>query len=130
MLRLKLATESFWVDCPHGVRLLCRPLTNALNEAAINRAARAIAARRTAAPDDEALNDPDLLAGMRQAEALSGLGTILIEAWEGVGDAEGEAAAPVTPDNIRALLTLPELARAFNEGISRPLAMLAAEGNA
>lgn len=125
MLKLSIPTDAFWVDCPHGVRLLCRPMTTALQNAAVARAARRIK-DATAAVDA----DPDILAGEMQAESLVALGEVLIEAWDGVGNAEGTAAAPVTPDNVRALLALPEVALAFNRGISQPLATMAAEGNA
>lgn len=130
MLRLALPTESFWVDCPYGVRLLCRPLTTPLNHAAIARAARTMREFTKDNPADPRVTDPDMRAGWLAAESVAALGEVLIEAWEGVGDAGGAAAAPVTPANIRLLLALPEIERAFNTGISQPIALLSAEGNA
>lgn len=122
MLRLDIPTAPFWVECAHGVRLLVKPCTYALNQAAVARVARRLR-------EMDATEDPDLWAGRAQAESLVALGEVLIEAWDGVGDAEGTAAAPVTADNIRALLSLPEMGIAFNQAISQPLARLAAEGN-
>ena len=43
MLRLDFPLDAFWIDCPHGVRLLARPLTSALNTAAGARAHRRLA---------------------------------------------------------------------------------------
>jgi hypothetical protein len=127
MLCLDIPTEAFWVDCPHGVRLLVRPLTTPLNHAAVTRAQRRLREMTDAgtAPADE-----DLRAGLVAAEVAAGLGEILIVRWEGVGNADGTEAAPLTPANIRALLALPEVERAFNIGISAPLARMVAEGNA
>jgi hypothetical protein len=127
MLFLDIPTQPFWVDCPHGVRLLVRPCTTALNHAALARAARRLREMQAAgtAPVDE-----DLRAGLTAAEAMAALGEVLIADWEGVGNADGTEAAPVTPENVRALLSMPEIERAFNIAISSPLARLAAEGNA
>lgn len=125
MLRLDLPTESEWIACPHGVRLLCRPLTTALNHAALARARR-----RLAALPDAVRSDPDLAAGALHAEVVVALGEVAIEAWEGVGNADGTEAAPVSPEGIRALLSVPEIAAAFDAGLSAPIARLTAEGNA
>jgi hypothetical protein len=130
MLRLDLPTEPFWVDCPHGVRLLCRPLTTALNHAAWARAARRLAALREVDATDARLTDPDLMAGLLRAEASAALGEVLVLDWQGVGNADGSAAAPLTPDGIRALLSVPEIEGAFDRGVMLPLTRLAAEGNA
>lgn len=125
MLRLDLPTESFWVDCPYGVRLLCKPLNTAINQAAVMRAGR-----RVAAQPEAILNDPDQVAGLRFSEAIVALAELLVEAWEGVGSADGSEAAPLSPEGLRGLLSVPEIAAAFNQGISAPLARLTAEGNA
>ena len=130
MLRLDIPTQAFWVDCPHGVRLLCRPLTTAMNHAAVTRAGRRLREAEEAAPGDAMLADPDVRAGMVAAEVVAALGEVLVEAWEGVGAAEGDAPAPLTRDGIRAVLSVPEIAMAFNAGISAPITRLAAEGNA
>lgn len=129
MLRLDLPTQSYWVECPHGVRLLCRPLTTAMNHAAGARAARRMQERRDAAPGDARLADPDIARGLLVDEVTVALAEILVEAWEGVGTADGAAPAPLTPEGLRAIMQLPEIARAFDEGITAPLARMVAEGN-
>lgn len=130
MLRLDLPAEPFWIDCPHGVRLLVRPLTTALNHVALTRAARRLREMQGAAPDDPLLADEDFAAGLRRYEIAVGLGEACIIDWQGVGNADGSAAAPVTAEAIRALLTVPEVAQAFDMGLVAPLARLTAEGNA
>jgi hypothetical protein len=130
MLRLDIPAEPFWIDAPYGVRLHVRPLTTALNHAAMARAARRLRALREVSPEDPRLTDPDVAAGALREEATVALGEILILAWEGVGAAEGDAAAPVTPENIRKLLAVPEIEQAFDRGLVAPLARVTAEGNA
>jgi hypothetical protein len=125
MLFLDIPTQPFWVDCPHGVRLLVRPCTTALDGAAIARAGRRVREMK-----DTALDDADLRGGVIAAEMIVALGEVLIVEWEGVGNADGTAAAPVTPESIRALLSVPSIGNAFYTAVSAPLARLAAEGNA
>jgi hypothetical protein len=123
MLRLDLPTEPAWVDCPHGVRLLCRPLTTALNHAAAARAARRM---RDAQAEG---GDEDIARGQMVAEITVALAEVLVVEWDGVGNAAGTEVAPLTPDGLRAIMAVPEIARAFDDGISAPLRRLAAEGN-
>lgn len=130
MLRLDLPTEAFWVDCPHGVRLLCRPLTTALNHAVGARAARRLNAIREATPDDPRVTDPDIERGTLLAEVTVAMAEILVQAWEGVGNADGTEAMPVSPEGLRALMSIPEIAGAFNDGVSAPLTRMVTEGNA
>jgi hypothetical protein len=130
MLRLNLPTESYWVDCPHGVRLLCRPLTTATQNAAGARAARRLNLIREATPEDPRVADPDMERGHLRFEAHLALAEYLVEAWEGVGNADLTEPAPLSPEGLRALLSMPEIAEAFNLGIATPLARMVAEGNA
>ena len=124
MLRLDLPTEPFWIEAPYGVRLLCRPLTTALNHAAGARAARRLREAGAATLED------DLSRGQLVAEITVALAEVLVLEWQGVGNAEGTEAAPLTPEGLRAIMTVPEIARAFDDGISAPLRCLADEGNA
>lgn len=130
MLRLGMPTEAFWVDCPHGVRLLCRPLTTPLNHAAVTRARRRLRDMGAGNPEDPNVTDPDLRAGLFTTEVTVALAEVLVEAWEGVGNAEGTEVAPLSPDGLRKLMALPEVAQAFDAAISVPLARLTSEGNA
>lgn len=129
MLRLDLPTESFWVDCPHGVRLLVRPMTTALSHVASTRAARRVAAMKANNPDDRNLTDPEMLAGLMTAEVTVAMAEVAVEAWEGVFVASGREPAPLTSEGLRILMTAPAIARAFSDGIDAPLARMAAEGN-
>ena len=129
MLRLDFPDGPFWIECPHGVRLLARPLTTALNSAAGARAQRRMKAMRDAAPGDARLADPDIGLGLFAHEVTVALAEVLVEAWEGVGDADGAAPAPLSAEGLRAIMQVPEIARAFDVGISAPLARMVAEGN-
>jgi hypothetical protein len=130
MLRLDLPTKPFWVECPHGVRLLVRPLTTAMNHVAITRASRRLRELREAEPDNPLLAAPDHVQGMMREEIAAALGEALIMEWEGVGNAEGTEPAPITPANIRSLLSVPDIELAFSAGVDAPLARMTAEGNA
>jgi hypothetical protein len=139
MLRLSLPIEPFWIDLPHGVRVRSKPLTTALDIAAQNRAADALAAARRAAlppdaPQAQREKPPALDAALElgilfqaKVEALAGF---LIEAWEGVGAADGAGPAALTPQAAAQLMRHPDLAIAFYAALRRPLDALEAEGNA
>jgi hypothetical protein len=126
MLRLDLPTEPFWVDLPHDVRFRCKPLTTALNNAAGVRAGRRLTEQRGTGPAP----DPDIERGALMQEAVVALAEVLVIEWEGVANAAGTEPAPLTPEGLRAVLSIPEMAGAFNTGVSAPLARMAAEGNA
>jgi hypothetical protein len=138
MLRLALPTEPAWIDLPHGVRVLAKPLTTALDIAAQNRASDVVMAARRAAlppapPQAQREKPPPLDAALElgllfqaKAEALAGF---LMEAWEGVGAADGAGPAALTPEAAALLMRHPDLAIAFHAALGRPLDALEAEGN-
>jgi hypothetical protein len=99
MIRLDLSREPRWLDVGHGVRLRVGPLTTALMAAA--RSDPAV----TSLPDG-ASNETIAVA---MAKALARL---VVEDWEGVGDADGNP-VPVTPEGIDALLDILPLFEAF-----------------
>ncbi|TVR80055.1 MAG: hypothetical protein EA405_11735 [Rhodospirillales bacterium] len=99
MIRLDLSREPRWLDLGHGVRLRVGPLTTALMAAA--RSDPAV----TGLPDG-ASNETIAVA---MAKALARL---VVEDWEGVGDADGNP-VPVTPEGIDALLDILPLFEAF-----------------
>lgn len=117
MLRLDLKREPHWLDLGHGVRVQVRPCTTAL-----------VMAARTAQRQDPDVPDTSQALGSRTASFLKELGRLAIEAWEGVGDADGEPAL-VTPEGIDALLDLWPLAEAFERLYLGPALLLAAEKN-
>jgi hypothetical protein len=99
MIRLDLSREPRWLDLGHGVRLRLAPLTTSLMAAA--RSDLTV----TTLPDG-ASNETIAVA---MAKALARL---VVEDWEGVGDADGNP-APVTPEGIDALLDILPLFEAF-----------------
>ncbi len=99
MLRLNLTAAPEWLDLAPGLRLQVAPLTTALMVSA--RADPAIEAMPEEASQEE------LALAMAKSVARRA-----VLAWEGVGDAAGEA-VPVTPDNIDALLEVWPVFEAF-----------------
>jgi hypothetical protein len=92
MIRLDLSREPRWLDLGHGVRLRVAPLTTALMAAA--RSDPAVASL----PDGASKETIAVV----MAKALARL---VVEDWEGVGDAEGNP-VPVTPEAVDALLDI------------------------
>ena len=119
MIRLDLKRELHWLDLGHGVRVHVRPCTTALMMAA-----RA-EAQRSPVPST---NDAQAT-GERTAALVKALGRMVVEEWEGVGNAEGEP-VPVTPEGIDALLDLWPMAESFERLYLGPALLLDAEKNA
>jgi hypothetical protein len=92
MLRLNLARDPYWLELGQGVRVQVAPLSTALMVAA--RSDPALRAVPDGTSDDEM--------AMVFARAIAQRAVL---DWEGVGDAEGNA-APLTPDGITALLDI------------------------
>jgi hypothetical protein len=121
MLRLNLSNEPQWLDLGHGVRLLLEPLTTAVMLAA--RSDPAILAATQGAEGDGAASNDDLARIV--AKAVS---RIVVNDWEGVGDAEGNP-LPVTPDGIDALLEIWPIFEAFQTKYIAGALILDAEKN-
>jgi hypothetical protein len=114
MIRLDLKREPYWLDLGHGVRLHVRPCTTALVMAA-----RAAVARIAPANDEP-------VAGTLTAAFVKTLARLAVDAWEGVGDAEGKPAA-VTPEGVEALMDLWPIADAFERQYLGPALLLEEE---
>ena len=99
MLRLDLTSEPRWLDLGHGVRLRVAPLTTALMVA--SRSDAAVEALSDAATDEE-----------RALVFAKAIARRAVTDWEGVGDADGNA-APLTPEGIDALLEVWPIFEAF-----------------
>lgn len=121
MLRLRLSTEPEWLDLGHGVRLFVEPLTTAVMLAARSDPA-IMAATQNQEIEDSASND-DLARIVAKAVAR-----IVVQDWDGVGDAEGEP-LPVTPDGIDALLEIWPIFEAFQTRYIAGALILDAEKN-
>lgn len=99
MIRLDLSREPRWLDLGHGVRLHVGPLTTSL-----------MAAARS---DLAVTNLPEGASNETIAVAMAkALARLVVEDWEGVGDADGNP-VPVTPEGIDALLDILPLFEAF-----------------
>ena len=121
MLRLRMSTEPEWLDLGHGVRLFVEPLTTAVMLAARSDPA-ILAATQNQEIEDSASND-DLARIVAKAVAR-----IVVQDWDGVGDAEGEP-LPVTPDGIDALLEIWPIFEAFQTRYIAGALILDAEKN-
>jgi hypothetical protein len=117
MIRLDLKREPYWLDLGHGVRLHVRPCTTAL----VMAARAAVARGANAQPDNQA-------AGTLTATFVKTLARHAVDAWEGVGDAEGKPAA-VTPEGVEALMDLWPIADAFERQYLGPALLLEEEKN-
>ena len=116
MLRLDLAHAPAWLDLGHGVRLHLAPLTTALMVAA--RSDPAFLALEESTADE-----------MRALVFARAIARRAVLAWEGVGDAEGNAIEP-NAQGIDALLDLYPLFEAFQLGYVNKGLALAQEKNA
>ena len=99
MIRLDLSREPRWLDLGHGVRLHVGPLTTSL-----------MAASRS---DPTVTSLPEGASNETIAVVMAkALARLVVEDWEGVGDADGNP-LPVAPEGIDALLDILPLFEAF-----------------
>jgi hypothetical protein len=125
MLTLDLPVEPYWLALPRGVRVEIRPVTTAVMAAAQAASARRLSALRAAEPE----LDPDMARGLAFAFLVKGLARHSILAWEGIGDTAGKP-LPLSPDAVERLMDLDDIAAAFWDRATAPVATVAAEGNA
>ena len=121
MLRLRLSTEPEWLNLGHGVRLFVEPLTTAVMLAA--RSDPAILAATQNQEIESSPSNDDLARIVAKAVAR-----IVVQDWEGVGDAEGKPLS-VTPDGIDALLEIWPIFEAFQTRYIAGALILDAEKN-
>ena len=109
MLKLNLSNESRWIDLAGGVKIKAKPLTSAMMLAARNNPR--VVALAKGRVDENAVQD-DAVA----LEVAKIIGGMVIEDWDGVGDAAGEPVA-VSQDWIDALFDLWPIFEAFQVGV-------------
>ncbi|MCK8787270.1 hypothetical protein M0638_23125 [Roseomonas sp. NAR14] len=124
MLTLDLPSEPYWLDLPRGVRVEIRPVTTAVMAAAQAAASRRLGVVRAASDDI----DPDMARGLAFAFLVKALARHAVTAWDGIGDSEGKP-LPLSPEAVERLMDLDDIAAAFWDQATRPVAAVAAEGN-
>jgi hypothetical protein len=125
MLTLDLPAEPYWLVLPRGVRVEIQPVTPAIMAAAQSAASRRLAAVRQGDPE----LDPDLARGLAFAFLVKALARHAVVSWEGIGDAAGQP-MPLSPEAVERLMDLDDIAAAFWERATAPVAAVSAEGNA
>ena len=120
MLKLNLSTESRWIDLAGGVKIKAKPLTSAMMLAARNNP-RVVALAKGRVDENTVQDDAVAL------EVAKIIGMV-IEEWEGVGDATGEP-VPVSQDWIDALFDLWPIFEAFQVGVVAGAMLVDAEKN-
>jgi len=123
MLTLDIPIEPRWLDLPQGVRLLSRPITTAVMQAAQSAAARRLEAAREAQP-----LDPDWERGLAFLYLVQGLARHAVLDWQGVADAT-DASLPLSPEGLDRLMEHDAIASAFWMRATAPVQALVAEGN-
>lgn len=138
MLTLKTPTGPYSLRLPYDVTVTVKPLNTAGMSAAQADARRQVerlledARERKASglplgdapdPDDAASRD-----GLFQDALIRALGVRHVIAWEGVGDADGPA--PVTPENVAAVLALFPVGERFYQEFTLRQVLLNAAKNA
>jgi hypothetical protein len=121
MLKLNLSNESRWIDLAGGVKIKAKPLTSAMMLAARNNP-RVVALAKGRV--DENVVQDDVVA----LEVAKIIGGMVIEEWDGVGDAAGEP-VPVSQDWIDALFDLWPIFEAFQMGVVASAMLVDAEKN-
>lgn len=121
MLKLNLSNESRWIDLAGGVKIKVKPLTSAMMLAARNNP-RVVALAKGRVDENVVQDDAVAL------EVAKIIGGMVIEEWDGVGDAAGEP-VPVSQDWIDALFDLWPIFEAFQVGVVAGAMLVDAEKN-
>lgn len=113
MLRLNLAAGPRWIDLGHDVRIEVLPMNTELRIRA----------------SGKLLDQPEGEDAVKRDVAYTkGIASLAIIAWEGIAG-EDDKPAPVTPENIGALLDIPDLYIAFQREYVMPGMLVQQEGN-
>lgn len=123
MFTLNLPTAPRWLNLPEGVRLLTRPVTTAVMQAAQAAAARRLDEARTT----ETL-DPDWERGLAFLYLVQGLARHAVQEWQGVADMDGTPLA-LSLEGLDRLMEMDVIAGAFWSAATAPARSVVAEGN-
>ena len=121
MLKLNLSNESRWIDLAGGVKIKAKPLTSAMMLAARNNP-RVVALAKGRVDENVVQDDAVAL------EVAKIIGGMVIEDWDGVGDAAGEP-VPVSQDWIDALFDLWPIFEDFQVNVVAGAMLVDAEKN-
>lgn len=139
MFKLSTSRELRWIVLPYGVKVEVKPLTTAVNQAALAEARKRVAVLALEADEAAKTGQPLDALGPNGANAawLDGmwtqyyaeaLGRYGINRWDGIRGDDGEI-LPVSNEAIAAFAAHPELGVAFRTAYADTLAAGAAEGN-
>ena len=139
MLKLELDRQPRWLALPHGIRVLVRPLTTAISEAAFSDAINRVRPVKLEAEDAAAAGAPlppeepnganaAWLAGLQWQYLCEAYARYAILEWQGLGDENGEP-LPLSPAAFTAFAAHPDLGREFYRLLRGDLDRLDAEGN-
>jgi len=76
----------------------------------------------------EADLDPDMVRGLAFAFLVKALARHAVTAWDGIGDTAGKP-LPLSPEAVERLMDMDEMAAAFWDRATGPVAAVALEGN-
>ncbi|WP_457650889.1 hypothetical protein [Profundibacter sp.] len=116
MIKLDLSNEPKWLDIGRGVKVHVLPPLSAIAAQVWQEMAEAGAFE----------DNTDIESGVLEAKAWA---RRVIDAWEGVGDANGEMLCEPTPETIDALMDVPWVYLAFRALYLAPLHALESEKN-
>lgn len=139
MIRLSLPKDPCWIDLPHGVRVLVRPLTTAIYEAARAKGARLagdlvgehaeIVMAGGSVEGLPNLEDRDAVVGLSQFLFAQALAAAAVIRWDGVLSEDGEP-MEVSEAAVADLMRYHNIAEEFLVKYTRSHAEAVAEGNA
>lgn len=139
MLKLNLQKEPYWINLPAGVKVLVRPLTSAIMNAAQSSVIKEITSMRkkleesndqTPLFDLPNLDDEQIRFGLSESLLVREIGKLAVIEWQGVMQPDSEIPAEVNEKTISELLDIWFVAQAFWKKYTDKLEELVFEGNA
>ncbi len=128
MIKLDRQTGPFWLDLVPGVRVEVEPISVASMLIAREAVAKVLGSDAEAEEGDADIGDARDTNARASVALVRELCLRGIKRWEGVGDADGEP-APVTPENVGALLDVWQVYDALDLHYVTPALRRGAEKN-